>query len=96
MVGSMQSVADEMARSRLRAEAALTPAQRIALAFQLWDDDVELFARAQGLDPERARTLLRKRRQAGRRPSRCAQGVEQQLADLPEDARAAWSRLADS
>lgn len=58
-----------MRDERRRREAALSPLERIALAQQLGDEAVALFARAQGLAPEEAKRELARRRQWGRRPS---------------------------
>lgn len=50
---------------------AMSPAERIELAFRLGDDDLETFRAAHGLDPQTARRLLERRRQATRQPSAC-------------------------
>ncbi len=49
----------------------LTAAQRVALALALGERDIEAFRLAGKLDSEEAARLLDRRRQAGRRPSRC-------------------------
>lgn len=49
----------------------LTPEERIELALRLGERDLELFCRAQGLDRREAIRILQRRRQAGRRYSRC-------------------------
>ena len=49
----------------------MSPAERLELAFRLGDDDLESFRAAHGLDPQAARRLLERRRQATRRPSAC-------------------------
>jgi hypothetical protein len=50
---------------------SLTAAQRVALALALGDRDLEAFRLAGNFDSEEAARLLGRRRQAGRRPSRC-------------------------
>jgi hypothetical protein len=68
----VKSVADELrARSR-RALAQMSPAERLALALRLGDDDADLFGRARGLSRDEAVRQLRAQRQRGRRPSRAA------------------------
>ena len=56
-----------------KALAALTPAERVALALRLGARDLETFRLAQDppLDPAAADRVLRRRRQEGRRRSRC-------------------------
>lgn len=59
-------------RARADAEVrALSPAERLALAFRLGDEDLESFRAAHGLDPRAAMRLLERRRQATRQPSAC-------------------------
>lgn len=67
----MRSVADDLRQRDRDAVLKLSPGERIALALRLGERDLELFCRAQGLDRETAVRVLRRRRQAGRRPSRC-------------------------
>ena len=52
---------------------ALSPGERVALALALGQRDIEVFRLAQEppLDPAAAARVLERRRQAGRRPSRC-------------------------
>jgi hypothetical protein len=67
----VRSVADEL-RQRDREEVRkLSPEERIALALELGERDLEIFCRFQGLDRKEALRLLERRRQAGRRYSRC-------------------------
>lgn len=47
----------------------LTPAERIALAFELGDFDLALFCARQEIDPAAAFEQLRRSRQIGRRTS---------------------------
>jgi hypothetical protein len=67
----MSSVAEEARRQAREEVLRLSPADRLALALQLGDADLELFQQAQGLDRETALRRLRAQRQAGRRPSAC-------------------------
>jgi hypothetical protein len=53
---------------------ALSPAERIELAFALGEADLALFVRASGLDRETALARLRASRRTGRRLSRAAAG----------------------
>jgi len=67
----VRSVADDLRRRDREAVFELSPRERIALALQLGERDLELFCRTQGLERAAAVRILRRRRQAGRRPSRC-------------------------
>jgi len=67
----MRSVADDLRRRDREAVLKLSPEERIALALRLGDEDLELFCRTQGLDRSEAIRILQRRRQAGRRYSRC-------------------------
>lgn len=49
----------------------LTPEARVELALKLGDEDLALFCQAQGVDRETGLRLLQRRRQSGRRPSKC-------------------------
>jgi hypothetical protein len=63
------SVADDL-RGRTAARVLEMPVgARIELALRLGDDDLELFARASGLDRDEARRRLIARRAHGRAPS---------------------------
>ena len=71
----MHSVADRL-RAESRSDLALrTPAERVVLALALGARDLGLFAGAQvpPLDRHAAARLLERRRQAGRRRSRCVE-----------------------
>jgi hypothetical protein len=72
----MDSVADDLRRETARALAALSPAERVALALQLGRRDLARFASARGLGEREARALLAAARRRGRRPSRCTGEVE--------------------
>ncbi len=72
------SDAAERLRARDRAEVArLAPAERVALALALGERDLEIFRLAHDppLAPDEAVRRLQRRRQAGRRPSRCAERI---------------------
>lgn len=69
----MRSVADDLKTEDQAALRALSPADRVALALVLGARDLEAFRLAQDppLDRDRAMVVLERRRQAGRRRSRC-------------------------
>jgi len=69
----MRSVADVLRRDDREALAALRPAGRVALALRLGARDLEAFRLPQSppAAPDDADRLLRRRRQQGRRLSRC-------------------------
>ena len=69
----MRSVLDALKDEERRALAVMTPAERLALALRLGARDLETFRLAHDppLDHDTADRLLRRRRQAGRRPSGC-------------------------
>ncbi|HYU32266.1 MAG TPA: hypothetical protein VEW48_08885 [Thermoanaerobaculia bacterium] len=67
----MKSVADDL-RAELREEInRLSIDERLELALRLGEESLELFRQANGLDRETALRVLQRRRQAGRRPSKC-------------------------
>jgi hypothetical protein len=67
----MRSVADDL-RKRDREEfQKLSFEERLKLVFELGEADLTLFCQAQGVDRETGIRLLQRRRQAGRRPSKC-------------------------
>jgi hypothetical protein len=66
------SVADELRQEQRAAMLRLSPAERIRLALELGARDLALFMEASGLDREAALRELRRRRAAGRRPSKSA------------------------
>jgi hypothetical protein len=68
----MKSVADDLRREQARRIAALTPGERLQLAFELGDEDVALLSAAHGISTDEARRRIIRSRQAGRTPSRCA------------------------
>ncbi len=64
----MKSVADRHRKDDAAALAILSPAERVALALDLGDQDREIFRNAAGLSEEAALRELRRRRQTGRVP----------------------------
>jgi len=70
----MRSVADDLRTEQRERLAALTAAERVRLALRLGARDLEAFRLAQDppLDAAEAVRVLGRRRQQGRRPSRCA------------------------
>jgi hypothetical protein len=69
----MGSVADDIRDDDRRALLALTPAERVRLAFDLGDRGLDAFRLAHDppLDRASAARVLERRRQAGRRACRC-------------------------
>lgn len=69
----MRSVVDRLRAEDRQALAALSPAERVAVAFALGARDLEAFraAQRQPLTPGEAARVLERRRQVARRPSRC-------------------------
>jgi hypothetical protein len=65
----MRSVADESRTATRRADAALTPEQRVERALALGDDDLAAYASAHSLASTWARRALTRRRRVGRQPS---------------------------
>ena len=70
-----QSVADSLRESERSRVASLTAAERIRLALELGRRSLESYCATSGLAPERARRLLERRAQAGRRKSRCLEDL---------------------
>lgn len=64
----MESVADTHRDEDRRRMAAMTPSERIRLAFELGDRDLEIFRNRRGLSRNEALRGLRRQRQLGRRP----------------------------
>jgi hypothetical protein len=67
----MKSVADELRERDREALRKLTVEERMELAFKLGEEDLALFCQHQGVDRRTGMRLLQRRRQAGRRPSKC-------------------------
>ena len=67
----MRSVLDEL-RTRDREEfRRLSLPERLDLVFELGEADLALFCQSKGVDRETGIQLLQRRRQTGRRPSKC-------------------------
>jgi len=64
-------VAEELREEQRREVLAMTPAERVALAFALGERDLEFFMAANGLTREEALAQIEHTRNAGRRYSRC-------------------------
>jgi hypothetical protein len=71
----MGSVADELRQRDRQRVLELPVEERIELALRLGEEALEAFAAAQGVDRATAIRLLQRRRQAGRRPSRCMEEI---------------------
>ena len=68
----MRSRVAEALRSLLDEEMrALTPAERVRIALELGERDLETMMAASGLSREEALARIRETRRAGRRPSKC-------------------------
>ena len=68
----MSSVADFLRQETDRDVSRLSVSERVALAFELGDQAVAIFAAAKGLTRDEARRILRKNSQVGRRFSAAA------------------------
>ena len=67
----MRSVADELREERRREARRESAEERLERAFRLGEEGLLSFMRATGLDRAAAEREFERRRQAGRRPSRC-------------------------
>lgn len=77
-------VADELQQADAAAIAAMSPAERLELAFELGRRGVEMYMTAHNVDRETAARALKRASQAGRRYSRCMDDDQ-----WPADFRAA-------
>ncbi len=68
----MSSPGDPAQRPQREADGSLTPAERVARALKLGDDEAEAHRRARGITRESAAAQLAAQRRAGRIPSRVA------------------------
>jgi hypothetical protein len=68
----MRSTADALRAATRAAAAAESPAERVAQAFRLGDEDLRAYAEARGITLRAARLDIVRRRAAGRRPSASA------------------------
>lgn len=64
-------VAEELRQEQMREVLAMTPDERVDLAFALGERDLEFFMAASGLSREAALAEIERSRQIGRRYSRC-------------------------
>ncbi len=64
-------VATEVSRTRARRLAAMTPAERVALARRLGEEGVTSYLMTHGVDRRTAILRIKATHQMGRRPSRC-------------------------
>lgn len=67
----MRSVADDLKKKDREEILKLSVEERLRRAFALGEIALEAFRQAQGVDRETALRLLKRRRQASRRPSKC-------------------------
>lgn len=65
-------MATDLARAQARRVAAMTPAERIALAERLGEESIALYMAAQNVDRRTAIARFEASRRFGRRPSRSA------------------------
>jgi hypothetical protein len=70
-----RSVANDLRTADRHHVASLSPAERVALALQLGDESIALYAQASGQSIQAARRALEWRRQARRRPSACIEAL---------------------
>ena len=68
----MRSVADQLRLDGRRRLASMTPDERLALAFQLADEDIALLRAAEPQTVDEARARIRRSRHLGRETSRAA------------------------
>ena len=73
MLPAMASVGETLRRETLEAHSRLSAEERVLLALRLGDSDLELAVAASGRTPADVQAQLVRGRQAGRRPSRCAE-----------------------
>jgi len=64
----MRSVTDQLRERDRQAQAEMTAEDRVSLALELGDQDLEVFRQAHGLTEDEASRRLRLYRQAGRVP----------------------------
>jgi hypothetical protein len=69
-------VADELRDEQTADMLQMTLDERLELAFRLGDEAIADYATANGVDKETARRVLMKQRHAGRRRSRCHEGLD--------------------
>jgi hypothetical protein len=72
----VETVGEKLRREEGERLLALSPSERIEIAFRLGDDDVALLAAVRSIPVGEALRHLRLQRQEGRQPSRCAREIE--------------------
>ena len=70
-------VAEEVRAEQVAEVLKMTPDERLELALRLGDEAVADDASANGVDEETARRILMKQSHAGRRRSRCHEGLDE-------------------
>lgn len=68
------AVAHAVSREQRERLAAMTPAERVALALRMGKEGLASFMATQGVDRQTAVARIRKTRRLGRRYSACADG----------------------
>ena len=68
---AMGSVADQLKREDLRRALAMSPDERVALAFRLGEEDLAIYRAATGMSRDEALRDLRDQRRFGRTPCTC-------------------------
>ena len=68
-------IASEVERQRRERLAAMTPAERVALAMRLGEAGLASYMTAHGVDRRTAASRIKATRRLGRRPSACAESV---------------------
>lgn len=71
----MRSVVDDLRRRDREIFANLPIEERLRRVFEMGEIGLEAFRQAQGVDRRTAIRLLQRRRQAGRRTSRCMEEI---------------------
>ncbi|HEX2122928.1 MAG TPA: hypothetical protein VHL59_14950 [Thermoanaerobaculia bacterium] len=73
-------VAEALRRETEEEMLAMSPDERLALAFRLGEEAIETFAAARGISREEAKRLLAAERRRGRRYSRCIEELNGDVA----------------
>lgn len=64
-------VAEQLRQEQIEAIRQMTPSERVALALELGERDLEAYMAVQKSDRETAVRAIQREHQNGRRPSRC-------------------------
>jgi hypothetical protein len=70
-------VAEELRKEQMEDVLGLTPGERVTLAFQLGERDLEFYMAFQNVDRQTAIRAIRREHQLGRRYSRCMNESQQ-------------------